>query len=351
LKKQFLEYCVINKFQQNEEQIKTLDLLFSFYNQASSLNNVFFKFLNISDRKLGFYLHGSVGLGKTMLFNFFFDQLKISKQRFHFNEFMINFHNFRHNYKLQGKDNSIETFVKKLKEKIDLIYLDEFQVNNIVDAMILGKLFETIFKENIKVLITSNIKIEDLYKDGLQREQFLPFVNIIKKFCIEHELIINQDYRKSAISKLERFFYPVNEQTSFQISQIFRQLSKEKNNSPIKLNIKGRTFIINYFFEGFARFNFNELCAVNIGAEDFMTIAEKCNFITIDSIPNFNEDNADQQQRFITLIDILYEKKIPVMVSAHFNHKNFTSSRRLHDPYKRTISRLFELTSPNFDIN
>ena len=264
---------------------------------------------------------------------------------------MINFHNFRHNYKLQGKDNSIETFVKKLKEKIDLIYLDEFQVNNIVDAMILGKLFETIFKENIKVLITSNIKIEDLYKDGLQREQFLPFVNIIKKFCIEHELIINQDYRKSAISKLERFFYPVNEQTSFQISQIFRQLSKEKNNSPIKLNIKGRTFIINYFFEGFARFNFNELCAVNIGAEDFMTIAEKCNFITIDSIPNFNEDNADQQQRFITLIDILYEKKIPVMVSAHFNHKNFTSSRRLHDPYKRTISRLFELTSPNFDIN
>ena len=351
MKKQFLEYCVINKFQQNEEQIKTLDLLFSFYNQASSLNNVFFKFLNISDRKLGFYLHGSVGLGKTMLFNFFFDQLKISKQRFHFNEFMINFHNFRHNYKLQGKDNSIETFVKKLKEKIDLIYLDEFQVNNIVDAMILGKLFETIFKENIKVLITSNIKIEDLYKDGLQREQFLPFVNIIKKFCIEHELIINQDYRKSAISKLERFFYPVNEQTSFQISQIFRQLSKEKNNSPIKLNIKGRTFIINYFFEGFARFNFNELCAVNIGAEDFMTIAEKCNFITIDSIPNFNEDNADQQQRFITLIDILYEKKIPVMVSAHFNHKNFTSSRRLHDPYKRTISRLFELTSPNFDIN
>ena len=351
MKKQFLEYCVINKFQQNEEQIKTLDLLFSFYNQASSLNNVFFKFLNISDRKLGFYLHGSVGLGNTMLFNFFFDQLKISKQRFHFNEFMINFHNFRHNYKLQGKDNSIETFVKKLKEKIDLIYLDEFQVNNIVDAMILGKLFETIFKENIKVLITSNIKIEDLYKDGLQREQFLPFVNIIKKFCIEHELIINQDYRKSAISKLERFFYPVNEQTSFQISQIFRQLSKEKNNSPIKLNIKGRTFIINYFFEGFARFNFNELCAVNIGAEDFMTIAEKCNFITIDSIPNFNEDNADQQQRFITLIDILYEKKIPVMVSAHFNHKNFTSSRRLHDPYKRTISRLFELTSPNFDIN
>ena len=91
------------------------------------------------------------------------------------------------------------------------------------------------------------------------------------------------------------------------------------------------------------------MCAVNIGAEDYITIVEKCNFITIDSIPNFNDENADQQQRFITLIDIIYEKKIPVMVSANFNHENFTSSRRLKDSYRRTISRLFELTSPNFN--
>ena len=139
---------------------------------------------------------------------------------------MINFHDFRHNYKLQEKDNSIESFVKKLKEKIDVIYLDEFQVTNIVDAMILGKLFETIFKENIKILITSNIKIKDLYKDGLQREQFLPFIDIIKEYCTEHELIIGQDYRKSGSTKLKLFFHPVNEKTSFQMSQIFRQLSK-----------------------------------------------------------------------------------------------------------------------------
>ena len=351
MKNKFLEYCRINKFQQNKEQIKTLDLITDFYKQNSCFKNKFFNFFSNTDKKLGFYLHGDVGVGKTMLLDFFFNHLNTLKQRIHFNEFMINFHDFRHNCKLKGKDSTIEIFVKNLKKKTDIIYLDEFQVTNIVDAMILGKLFETIFKENIKILITANIKIADLYKDGLQREQFMPFISVIKKFCIEHELIIDRDYRKFGITKLKRFFYPVNEKTSFQINQIFRKLSKGKNNSSVKLKIKGRTFVINSFFEGFARFNFNDLCAVNMGAGDYVAIAEKCNFITIDGIPNFNDENTDQQQRFITLIDIIYEKKIPSMVSAHFNHENFTTSRRLKDPYKRTISRLFELTSPNFNTN
>jgi len=351
VKNLFLEYCSVNKFQQNKKQIKALDLIINFYKKTNILNNKFFNFFTKPDKKLCFYLHGDVGVGKTMLLNFFFDNLKTMKQRMHFNEFMINFHDFRHDYSQKGKDNSIEVFTRNLKKKADLIYLDEFQVTNIVDAMILGKLFETIIRENIKILISSNIKIENLYKDGLQKEQFSPFIDIIKKFSIDHELVIDQDYRKNGISKLERFFYPVNEETNFQINQIFRQLSKGKKNKSVELSTKGRTFIINYFYEGLARLSFNDLCAVNIGAEDYINIAQKCNFITIENIPNFNDDNADTQQRFITLIDILYEKKISIMVSANFNHDNFTSSRRLNSSYKRTISRLFELTSPNFNKN
>ena len=351
MKNDFIKYCSNNKLQQNDEQIKALDLIINFYAQNNVLKPNFFNLFFKSKKKLGFYLYGDVGVGKTMLINFFFDHLKISKKRMHFNEFMISFHDFRHDYKLQGRENSIETFVNNLKKKVDLIYLDEFQVTNIVDAMILGKLFENIFRENIKILITSNIKINDLYKDGLQREQFLPFISVIKKFCIEHELVIDLDYRKSIASKLERFFYPANEKTSFQISQIFRQLSKGKNNNPVKLNTKGRTLVVSPFFEGLTRFNFNDLCAVNIGAEDYINLANKCNFITIENIPNFSDDNSDHQQRFITLIYIIYEKKIAVMVSAHFNYENFTSSKKLDGPYKRTISRLFELTSLNLNVN
>ena len=346
MKNQFFKYCTNNKFEQNDKQIRVLDFLISFHKENFIPKSIFFKLFNKFDKKLGFYLHGDVGVGKTMLLNFFFSKLKISKRRIHFNEFMINFHNFRHDQKIKQKDNSIAFFVKSLKQKIDLIYLDEFQVTNIVDAMILGKLFETIFKENIKVLITSNVKINDLYKDGLQRDQFLPFIKVIKKFCVEHKLVIDQDYRMSGESKLERFFYLANERSSFQLNQTFRQLTKGKKSSIIKLNIKGRVFTINLFFEGIASFDFKELCDVNTGAEDY--IAEKCNFLTLLSIPNFNDNIVDQQQRFITLIDILYEKKIPMMISAHFNQNNFSSSAKLIEPYKRTLSRLFELTSPNF---
>ena len=350
LKNQFLQYCLKNKFQQNDAQFKTLELLVNF-NKTSFIENIFSKFYYKSNQKLGFYLLGDVGVGKTMLLNFFFDNLKIPKERKHFNEFMIKFHDYRHTKKLKKENNSIESFVKNLKKKIDLIYLDEFQVTNIVDAMILGKLFETIFKAKIKVLISSNTKIDNLYKDGLQREQFIPFLEIIKRFCIQHELIINKDYRIDKESKLKRFFYPLNEKTTFHVNQIFRQLTKGKKNSLIKLNIKGRVFIINSFFEGVARFDFNDLCGVNLGAEDYIGIADKCNFIVLDNVPNFNDENSNEQQRFITLVDILYEKSIPLMVSSNFNIYKITTSRKLVEPYRRTISRISELTSPKFRKN
>ena len=349
MKNKFLKFCSNQKFQQNKEQTKVLDSLVKFYKNEGFLKKLLNKFF-ITEKKLGFYLHGGVGVGKTMLLDFFFSNLKVPKQRKHFNEFMIEFHDFRHKNKVLGKDNSINTFVKNLKKKATIIYLDEFQVTNIVDAMILGRLFKAIFSENLKILISSNIKIKDLYIDGLQREQFIPFIDIIDKFCKEHELIVNQDYRKSNISKLERFFDPLSDQTFFQANSIFREITKKKINKPRDISIKRRNFTIKKYFEGFSRFNFNNLCGDPIGAEDYIKIAECCNFILIDNVPNFSEENADKQQRFITLIDILYEKRIPIMVTADFNYENFNSSKRLSDSYKRTISRLFELTSPKFKI-
>jgi cell division protein ZapE len=198
LKKKFIDYCISNKFEQNSKQIETLELLIDFYSNNLISKNIFSKFLNKKSEKLGFYLFGDVGVGKTMILDFYYNHLSIKKNRMHFNEFMINFHDYRHQERTEGKNGNIDRFVNKLKDQFDLIYLDEFQVTNIVDAMILGKLFETIFEKRIKVILSSNIKIDDLYKDGLQRDQFLPFLEIIKKNCIQHELIINQDYRRSA---------------------------------------------------------------------------------------------------------------------------------------------------------
>jgi len=345
LKSNFINYCKDNKFKINKNQINVVDLLIKFYIDCFK-KSFFLKFIS-KKKKLGFYLFGDVGVGKTMLLNFFFDYLDIPKQRLHFNEFMIIFHDFAHSYKDNDKDNIILSFVKMIKEKFELIYFDEFQVTNVVDAMILGKLFETMFAENIKVIITSNIKINDLYKDGLQRDQFKTFINTMRELCDEIELVIDEDYRKSALNIHDRFFYPLNEETNFKINQIFRKLTKDKIRSSKNLKIKGRTFEIKNYFEKIARFDFDYLCNQNIGAEDYIEIAKACEYIIIENIPKFNEENINKQKRFITLIDILYEKKIPLMTSSSVDLENFGSSKALTDSFKRTLSRLYELTSIN----
>jgi len=345
LKSNFINYCKDNKFKINKNQINVVDLLIKFYIDCFK-KSFFLKFIS-KKKKLGFYLFGDVGVGKTMLLNFFFDYLDIPKQRLHFNEFMIIFHDFAHSYKDNDKNNVIVSFVKMIKEKFELIYFDEFQVTNVVDAMILGKLFETMFAENIKVIITSNIKINDLYKDGLQRDQFKTFINTMRELCDEIELVIDEDYRKSALNIHDRFFYPLNEETNFKINQIFRKLTKDKIRSSKNLKIKGRTFEIKNYFEKIARFDFDYLCNQNIGAEDYIEIAKACEYIIIENIPKFNEENINKQKRFITLIDILYEKKIPLMTSSSVDLENFGSSKALTDSFKRTLSRLYELTSIN----
>ena len=341
-KSNFLKYCSVNKLKINNNQIEVIGLLKIFYNNCFK-KYFFLRFFKKKSKILGFYLSGDVGVGKTMLLNFFYSSLSIPKQRLHFNQFMINFHDFTHNREEIDKGNSIASFVNKMKKECELIYFDEFQVTNIVDAMILGRLFETMFNENIKIILTSNTKIKDLYKDGLQREQFLPFISIMENLCIEKELIIEEDYRKSNL--LDRFFFPLNEDTNFKVNQIFRKLTKDKKINIKELKIKGRTFKIKKYFEKIARFNFDELCDQNIGAEDYIKIAKECKFIVIENIPAFSENNRNKQQRFITLVDIFYEEKIPLMTTSDSKLENFSSSRSLEKPFKRTLSRLYELTS------
>ena len=348
LNKLFIEHCKKNNLEINSNQLDLIKELNQFYNlnfNKSFLKKIFSK----KNLKPGFYLQGDVGVGKTMILNFFYESLKSKKKRLHFNEFMISFHDFVFQNKKDKKENVIDQFVSKIKKKYELIYLDEFQVTNIVDAMILGNLFKKIFDENIKVLFSSNVKINNLYKDGLQRDQFLPFIKIIKDKCYQEKLSIDEDYRKSQSNKDKRFFYPLNETTNFKVNKFYRQKTKNIENKEKILTIKGRKFIIQNYFNGLSRFDFKDLCAKNIGAEDYIKIAEACNFIIIENIPNFNNDNSNQQQRFITLIDILYEKNVPLLISSKSKLNSISSSMSLRDVFKRTISRLHELTSIRFN--
>jgi len=324
LKKIFLKFCEDNHYEINQSQLEVIQNLKKYYS-INFHKNFFDKFFKKKEVKLGFYLVGDVGVGKTMILNFFYDEIENKKLRLHFNEFMIRFHNSI--FKNKDKEKGIDNFVKDLSRNTEILYFDEFQVTNIVDAMILGRLFKKIFEEKIKVIFSSNIKIDDLYKDGLQRDQFIPFIKILKNNCFEKELFINEDYRSSRNKNLERYLSPINNSANF----MFNKISLEN------------------FFDGVVRFNFDELCNRNLGSEDYIEIANASDFIFLENLPDFNENNSNQQQRFISLIDIIYEKKIPMMITSEIELNLIKSSKNLIEPFKRTISRLYELTSINYN--
>ena len=343
LEEKFKLYCNSNNLEVNHNQLLVIKNLKNYHKKNFQAS--IFNFFSKENSKKSFYLYGDVGVGKTMILDFFFNQIKEKKIRMHFNEFMLNFHDFVHERKNKKEQNVVNLFVKDLKSKVSLLYFDEFQVTNIVDAMILGKLFDEIFKENIKIILTSNTKISELYKDGLQRDQFKPFIKIMEERSFEHELKIEDDYRKSKENQKQRYFFPLNQETNFRINKFFRTITKNKKKLTKILNIKGRDFEIKNYYEGISRFDFKDLCDQNLGAEDYLEIIKVSNFIIIENIPQFNDDNSNQQYRFITLLDIIYDKNIPIAVTANQNIDQFTSSHSLENQFKRTISRLYELTS------
>ena len=345
LNKLFLNHCEDKQYEINQNQIDIIDKLNDFY--SNNFNQNFLKrFFKKEKSKLGFYLVGDVGVGKTMILNFFFKTLKEKKLRLHFNEFMIKFHN--HIFENKDKENGIKNFVKDLSKKTEILYFDEFQVTNIVDAMILGRLFEKIFEENIKVIFSSNILIKDLYKDGLQRDQFIPFIKILENYCFQKELLIDEDYRSSKNVNLERFLSPIDKSTNFIFNKYFRKVTKNKKKTLKILEIKGRQIRLENFYDGVIKFNFDELFNKNLGSEDYIAIADISDFIFIINLPKFDQNNSNQQQRFITFIDIIYEKRIPLMIISEENLDFLGSSNNLNEPFKRTISRLYELTSKNY---
>jgi len=343
----FDSFCKKNNIKKNEEQLNLVEKFDEFNAIINQDKTLLKKIFSKAPTQLGYYIHGDVGVGKTMICNEFYNYIDTKKKKTHFNKFMIEVHDFlQQNQKNDKAENLLTQYARSLKEKINFLYFDEFQVTNIVDAMILGKLFESLFEEKIFVLITSNLKINDLYKDGLQRDQFLPFLKIIKEKIYEYELKGDVDFRKQDVTKIDRFFHPNDKRALSNINQLFRKLTKDRKKLQKEIIIRGRKFPLEQFYDGVARFDFKELCDQNLGAEDYIEIAKFCKFIIIENIPNFNEGIANQQQRFITLIDVFYENRIKLMVSSKSSLEDISSASALEFVFKRTKSRLYELTSP-----
>ena len=305
----------------------------------SSLGNIF------SNKKpKGFYLYGDIGSGKTMIINLFLDQFENLKvYKVHFNKFMVDVHNRLH--KKKNESEVLPNIVKNLKAEYDIIFLDEFQVTNIADAMILGKLFEQFYSKNIFIITTSNIRPDNLYLGGLQRGQFLRYIEMIKQNSIIYSLDSGVDYRQLFLKKKNKFFPHTNPQAKKMFNDVLLGTLNGKKFSPTTLIVKGRKVVVKNFVSNIAKFDFKDLFFENYSAEDYIEMSKIIKIFFIENIPNFSEDLINEQYRFINFIDVIYDNKLKLVATAATQINNLTSSSKVQKVFSRTQSRLKELTA------
>ena len=304
----------------------------------------------------GLYIWGPVGRGKSMLMDLFFDDAPVDrKRRVHFHEFMLEVHDRLHRRReaLAAKgappeDDTIVPVAKEIAAETRLLCFDEFQVTNIADAMILGRLFETLFGEGVTVVATSNRAPDDLYKDGLQRDRFLPFIELLKQRLEILELGGAHDYRLGRLRELDLYLTPLGAWANAKLDEAFRALSGGADGEPRVLRTQGRDVDVPRAAPGVAMAHYLDWCAKPMGAADFLCIADHFHTVIVAEIPKMGPDNQDKAARFVTMIDTFYEKKVKFVCSAAASPDKLYVEGDGAFEFQRTVSRLMEMQSPEY---
>ena len=304
----------------------------------------------------GLYIWGSVGRGKSMLMDLFFADAPVAKKRrVHFHEFMLEvqarLHRRREELAARGAPPESDTIVpigKEIAAETRLLCFDEFQVTNIADAMILGRLFETLFEEGITVIATSNRSPDDLYKNGLQRDRFLPFIELVKQRLEVLELGGSQDYRMGRLREFDLYLTPLGAWATKKLDEAFRALSNGADGEPRLLRTQGRNVEVPRAAPGVAMAHFMDWCAKPMGAADFLCIADHFHTVIVAEIPKMGPDSKDKAVRFVTMIDTFYERKVKFVCSAAANPGGLYPEGDGSFEFQRTVSRLMEMQSPEY---
>jgi cell division protein ZapE len=301
----------------------------------------------------GLYIYGPVGRGKSMLMDLFFEQAQVAKKRrVHFHEFMIEVHDAVHAWRQDAERKSDRDPLPQIAEKIAadtwLLCFDEFHVTNIADAMILGRLFTALFQNGVVVVTTSNFAPDDLYKDGLQRARFLPFIELLKQKLDCLELASPTDYRLARLKAMRVFHAPLGPAATRTLQKVFEDLTAGATACSDEITVKGRTVVVPRAARGVAWFSFAALCGQPLGAEDYITISQRYHTLVLDGVPRLTEDGRNEAKRFMTLIDTLYEYKAKLVMAAETApHDLFTGETHAFE-FERTISRLMEMQSNDY---
>ncbi|MBV9548161.1 MAG: AFG1 family ATPase [Alphaproteobacteria bacterium] len=296
----------------------------------------------------GLYIWGDVGRGKTMLMDLFFeDAPEAKKQRRHFNAFMTDIHARIHAMRLKGVDDPIVPVARAIAREVRLLCFDEFQVTDVADAMILGRLFEQFFAAGMVIVATSNTAPEHLYEGGLNRQLFLPFIDAIKARMEVVSLKGPTDYRLQGLRDVAVYLMPLSQEADAAMDAAWGQLAGGAG-KPASLAVLGRTLAVPRAGRGAARFNFDELCARPLGVADYLAVAQNFHTVFIDHIPVMDETRRNEARRFILLIDTLYDEGVKLVCSAAAAPDGLYPAGSGSDAFRRTASRLAEMQSEGY---
>jgi len=308
---------------------------------------------NLGDGNIqGVYLYGGVGRGKSMIMDLFYDNIDVRrKRRTHFHSFMLNIHDRLNEINKSDDDKDpIEIIINDIAEESWLLCFDELQVTDIADAMILGRLFKGLFEKNVVVVATSNRHPDHLYKNGLQREQFLPFIEIFKEKLDILTLDGEIDYRLQQIKSLSTTYFvskKEKDRKKFIEESFFNLIGNNKARSCI-LTIQGRDLEIDRIFGDTAIFDFKELCEQPLGSADYIEISQKFSNVLIGNIPILTAEKRNEAKRFVNLIDELYEHGTKLICSAEAKPENLYKKGDYSFEFERTSSRLIEMQSMEY---
>ena len=295
----------------------------------------------------GLYIFGSVGRGKTMLMDLFFETTTYRyKRRAHFHEFMAEVHDRIAEARKSHPGDPIPQVAAAIAGKTAVLCFDEMHITNIADAMIVGRLFKALFEEQVVVVTTSNAHPRDLYKNGLNRPLFLPFIDLIQTHMDVEELAAAKDFRLEKLAGKPLYFTPADAKAKGEMDRIWLELTGGRDGAPLALDVKGRKLRVPQAAMGAARFSFDELCGQPLGTVDYLALAHKFHTLLVDGIPVLTR--RDVARRFINLIDTLYDTRTGLVVSAAAEPDGLYPVGDVRYLFERTVSRLIEMRTETY---